>query len=69
MYIINTKIKKRGTKMVEKTITDKLLIYRITRRKDNKLIIQYNPKNKKAWFQTESMLTKKPIEIKRVINL
>ena len=55
--------------MVEKTITDKSLIYRITRRKDNKLTIQYNAKNKKAWFQTESMLTKKPIEIKRVINL
>ena len=55
--------------MVEKTITDKLLIYRITRRKDNKLIIQYNLKSKKAWFQTDSMLIKKPIEIKRIINL
>ena len=43
--------------MVEKTITDKALI------------IQYNPRNKKAWFQTESMLTRTPIEIKRVINL
>ena len=55
--------------MVEKTITDRLLIYRITRRKDNRLTIQYNVKKKTAWFQTESMLTKKPIEIKRVINL
>ena len=55
--------------MVEKVITDKSLIYQLTRRKDNKLIIQYNEKNKKAWFQTNSMLTKKPIEIKRVINL
>ena len=55
--------------MVEKTITDKALIYQITRRKDNKLVIQYNSRNKKAWFQTESMLTRKPIEIKRVINL
>ena len=55
--------------MVEKVITDKSLIYQLTRRKDNKLIIQYNERNKKAWFQTNSMLTKKPIEIKRVINL
>ena len=30
---------------------------------------EYNIKNKKAWFQTESMITRKPIEIKRVINL
>ena len=55
--------------MVEKVITDKSLIYQITRRKDNRLVIQYNKVNKLAWFQTESMLTKKPIEIKRVINL
>lgn len=55
--------------MVEKTITDRNLIYRLTRRKDNKLIIQYNTKNKRAWFQTESMLKRKAIEIKRVINL
>ena len=55
--------------MVEKTITDKMLIYRITRKKANKLIIQYNTRNKKAWFQTDGMLTRKPIEIKRVINL
>ena len=55
--------------MVEKTITDKMLIYRIPRKKANKLIIQYNTRNKKAWFQTDGMLTRKPIEIKRVINL
>ena len=55
--------------MVEKTITDRTLIYQITRRKDNKLVIQYNTKKKTAWFQTDSMLTRKPIEIKRVINL
>ena len=55
--------------MVEKTITDKFLIYKLTRRKDQRLVIQYNVKSKKAWFQTDSMLFKKPIEIKRVINL
>ena len=55
--------------MVEKIITDRDLIYQLTRRKDTKLVIQYNLKNKRAWFQTESMLKRKPIEIKRVINL
>ena len=55
--------------MVEKTITDKALIYQLIRRKANRLTIQYNTRNKKAWFQTDAMLTRKPIEIKRVINL
>lgn len=55
--------------MVEKIITDRRLIYQVTRKKDNKLIIQYNVRNKRAWFKTESMLKRKPIEIKRVINL
>lgn len=55
--------------MVEKIITDRNLIYQLTRKKDNKLIIQYNIRNKRAWFKTESMLKRKPIEIKRVINL
>ena len=55
--------------MVEKVITDKMLIYQVTRRRDNRLVIQYNQKSKRAWFQTDSMLTQKPIEIKRVINL
>jgi hypothetical protein len=55
--------------MVEKLITDRNIIYQLTRRKDNKLIIQYNKKNKRAWFKTESMLKRKPIELKRVINL
>ena len=55
--------------MVEKVITDKSLIYQITRRRDSRLVIQYNQKKKSEWFQTDSMLFKKPIEIKRVINL
>lgn len=58
-----------GENMVEKIITDRILIYQLTRKKDNKLIIQYNIKNKRAWFQTDSMLKRKPIEIKRVIDL
>ena len=55
--------------MVEKRISDKQFIYRLTRRKDNILIIKYNKKNKRAWFQTESMSKRKAIDLNRVVNL
>lgn len=55
--------------MVEKRINDKNIIYRLTRKKDNILIIKYNIKNKRAWFQTESMPKRKAIDINRVVNL
>ena len=55
--------------MVEKIITDRNIIYQLTRRKDTKLVIQYNERNKRAWFKTNTMLKRKPIEIKRVINI
>lgn len=55
--------------MVEKVITDRNLIYKITRRKDKKLIIQYNLKNKRAWFRADSMFKRKAIDINRVISL
>lgn len=55
--------------MVEKRINDKDIIYRLTRRKDNVLIIKYNLKNKRAWFQTNSMPKRKAIDINRVVNL
>ncbi len=55
--------------MVEKRINDKDIIYRLTRRKDNILIIKYNIKNKRAWFQTNSMPKRKAIDINRVVNL
>lgn len=55
--------------MVEKRINDKDIIYRLTRRKDNILIIKYNLKNKRAWFQTNSMPKRKAIGINRVVNL
>ena len=55
--------------MVEKLILDKNIIYNLTKRKDEKLVIQYNEKNKRAWFKTESMFKRKPIDITRVINL
>ena len=61
--------RKEGRVMVEKVITDRNLIYKITRRKDKKLIIQYNLKNKRAWFRTDSMFKRTAIDINRVISL
>lgn len=55
--------------MVEKRINDKDIIYRLTRKKDNILIIKYNMRNKRAWFQTDSMPKRKAIDISRVVNL
>lgn len=55
--------------MFEKRISDKQFIYRLTRRKDNILIIKYNLKNKRAWFKTESMQKRKPIALSRIITL
>ena len=55
--------------MVEKRINDRDIIYRLTRKKDNILIIKYNLKNKRAWLQTNSMPKRKAIDINRVVNL
>lgn len=62
-------INMEGRLMVEKVITDREIIYEITKRKDSKLVIQYNLKNKRAWFQTDGMFRKKAIDINRVIFL
>lgn len=55
--------------MVEKIINDKKLIKKLTNREDNCLMIQYNIKNKRAWFKTNSMPKRKSIELSRVIEL
>ena len=55
--------------MIEKVIFDKNIIYKLTKRTDNKLIIQYNLKNKRAFFKTDKMPKRKPIELSRVIEL
>lgn len=55
--------------MVEKVIFDKNIIYKLTKRNDNKLIIQYNLKNKRAFFKTDKMTERKAICIDRVINI
>lgn len=55
--------------MVEKRINNKEIIFKLTRRKDNILIIKYNIKNKRAWFQINSMPKRKAIDINRVVNL
>lgn len=55
--------------MIEKVIFDKNIIYKLTKRTDNKLIIQYNLKNKRAFFKTDKMPKRKPIDLSRVIEL
>lgn len=55
--------------MVEKIIFDKNIIYKLTKRTDDKLIIQYNLKSKRAFFKTNKMLERKAICIDRVINI
>lgn len=55
--------------MVEKRINNKEIIFKLTKRKDSILIIKYNLKNKRAWFQTDSMPKRKAIDINRVVNL
>ena len=55
--------------MVEKIIKDRKLIKYLTNRDDSYLTIQYNIRNKRAWFKTESMIKRKPICLSRVIDL
>ena len=55
--------------MVEKVIFDKNIIRTITNRNDRCLVIQYNLKSKRAFFKTEKMAKRKPIELSRVIEL
>ena len=59
----------RGENMVEKIIKDRKLIKYLTNRNDSYLTIQYNIRNKRAWFKTESMIKRKPISLSRVIDL
>ena len=55
--------------MIEKIITDKNVIKSLINREAKYLVIQYNLKNKRAWFQTDSMSKRKAIDINRVVNL
>lgn len=59
----------KGDNMVEKVIFDKNIIYKLTKRVDDKLIIQYNLKNKRAFFKTDKMSKRKAICIDRIINI
>ena len=58
-----------GWGMIEKIIVDKDIIFKLTKKKDKHLIIQYNKRNRRAWFKTESMPKRKPIALSRVIEL
>lgn len=55
--------------MVKKIIIDKKIIKDLINRNDNILVIEYNQKNKRAWFKTETMSKRKTIDLSRVINL
>lgn len=55
--------------MVKKIITDKNLIKYLTNREDEYLVIEYNTRYNRAWFQTESMPKRKPIALSRIITL
>ena len=55
--------------MVRKIIFDSKLIMSIIGKKADMLIIEYNVKNKRAFYKTNSMKKRKPICIDRVINL
>ena len=59
----------KGEIMVEKVIKDKNIIKYISNRDDEYLILQYNVKNKRAWFKTNTMSKRKPILLSRVIDL
>ena len=54
--------------MIKKIIKKNLIKY-LTNREDNYLVIEYNVRNKRAWFKTESMQKRKPIALSRVIEL
>lgn len=55
--------------MVKKIITDKNLIRYLTNREGEYLVIEYNIRYNRAWFKTETMPKRKPIDINRVVNL
>lgn len=55
--------------MVEKVIKNKDIIKNLVNRNDDTMLIQYNTKNKRAWFKTDSMIKRKAIDLSRVINL
>ncbi len=55
--------------MTEKIICDKELIKKLVGKDANKLIIQYDKKTKRAFYQTNTMPKRLPIHISRVKDL
>ncbi len=55
--------------MVEKKIIDKNIIKSIIHKEAEYLIIQYNTRNRRAWFKTDAMSKRKAIDLSRVVNL
>ena len=56
-------------KMTERIICDKELIRKLVRKDAKTLVIQYDKKSKKAYYQTDTMPRKLPIDISRVKDL
>jgi hypothetical protein len=55
--------------MTEKIINDKDLIKKIVGKDAKTLVIQYDIKSRTAYFKTETMPKRLPIDISRVKNL
>ncbi len=55
--------------MTERIICDKELIRKLVRKDAKTLVIQYDKKSKKAYYQTDTMPKKLPIDISRVKDL
>jgi len=55
--------------MTERIICDKELIRKLVRKDAKTLVIQYDKKSKKAYYKTETMPKRLPIDISRVKDL
>ena len=56
-------------KRTERIICDKELIRKLVRKDAKTLVIQYDKKSKKAYYKTETMPRRLPIDISRVKDL
>ena len=55
--------------MTEKIICDKEMIKKLVRKDAKRLVIQYDKRAKKAYYQTDTMPRKLQIDISRVKDL
>ena len=55
--------------MTERIICDKELIRKLVRKDAKSLVIQFDKKSRKAYYKTDTMPKKLPIDISRVKDL